>query len=409
MTVPSQPLRIAIVSDYFLDFVGGAQTSMRQQQLALQAAGHEVVMVSAARGRGARVRSMADGITITPAFTLPGLELPVIPNIERTRKSLRRLFAAEHVDVVHVQTEFGLAHAAADVAAEFGIPVVHTVHTFYWASDDAWHAPLEPVIRAALTRLTRSAMPRAELSPRPVDNLLRNLTLAMTMRADAVISPSAHQCRDLQDAGVTAPLTIVPNPIATSLRPAVPLAALGDAAPNFLWVARCESIKRPLPFAEAAIDALGRTGNGFSVDFVGDGAELHALRKLVQGHPEIRVHGSLPHNRVLDLMDASSAVVLTSVGFDNQPMTIAEAVSRERGVLYCDPKLREGLSQAGYLAGNPDVSGLADALVSLVEQPLLLQELSRGAELERGQFSPRTYVKKFAKVVSDAKKRLAAA
>src|SRR5690606_39369436 len=43
------------------------------------------------------------------------------------------------IDVVHVQTEFGLAHAAAAVARTMGVKVVHTVHTFYWASDGGWH------------------------------------------------------------------------------------------------------------------------------------------------------------------------------------------------------------------------------------------------------------------------------
>src|SRR5690606_10348904 len=126
--------------------------------------------------------------------------------------------------------------------------------------------------------------------------------------------------------------------------------------PSILWVARCEAVKRPLVFAEAAIIALDR-GARFTVDFVGDGSELEALRRLVAGRSEIRVHGALGHDEVLEVMDRSAAVALTSVGFDNQPMTIAEAVSRRRGVLYCDPKLTEGLGNAGYLAASADAEG----------------------------------------------------
>ena len=389
MTDEREPLRVAIVCDYFLDFVGGAQTSMRQQQLALEEAGHDVLMVSAARGNGARVRPMADGITITPIITLPGLELPVIPNIARTRRALRIFFLREGIQVVHVQTEFGLAHAAADVAAELGLPVIHTVHTFYWASDDSWHGPLEPLVRFLLERAIGSAVPRQGLTDRPVDNLLRNLTLAMARRADVVVSPSAHQARDLETAGVGDRVEVVPNPVATSLRPPVPL---NDGAAKFLWVARCESVKRPLPFAEAAIAALSRTSSPFSVDFVGDGAERGALEKLVSRHPQLRVQGALPHGVVLEMMDAASAVVLTSVGFDNQPMTIAEAVSRERGILYCDPKLREGLLHAGFLAADSSVDALADAIVELVDQPELFTALSQGAAQDGAQFSPGTYV-----------------
>lgn len=385
-------MRIAIVSDYFLDYVGGAQTSMLQQRLALIEAGHEVVMVSASRGRGDRYRQGDGELGIRPLFTLPGVELPVIANSAATRAELTRYFTATRIDAVHVQTEFGLAHAAADVAAALGLPVVHTVHTFYWASEGNWHAPLAPLVRFLLGRLLGARVPRGTLSPRGIDNVLRNVTLGMALRADVVVSPSAHQARDLAAAGVVGTIEIVPNPIATSTRPSVPLAAQQAQHPSFLWVARCEAVKRPLVFAQAALDALERVPGSFTVDFVGDGAELSALQRLTAGNPQIRVHGSLPHDRVLGLMDTCAAVVLTSIGFDNQPMTIAEAVSRERGVLYCDPKLKEGLGSSGFLSDTPDAAGLADALVTLSSDPSLLLGLSRGAARDRELFAPANYV-----------------
>ena len=196
---------------------------MRQQQLALTAAGHTVIMVSAARGRGARVRTVDDGIEIKPLFFLPGVDLPIIPNSAATRSTLDELFESHGVEVVHVQTDFGLAHAAADVAATRSLPVIHTVHTFYWASEDNWFNPLAGFARWALTRITGLDIPKQSFTPRPVDNLLRNVTLGMAQRADTVVSPSAHQARDLQDAGVRGPVALVPNPVSTSPRPPMPL------------------------------------------------------------------------------------------------------------------------------------------------------------------------------------------
>ncbi len=390
-------MRIAIVSDYFLDYVGGAQTSMKQQQLALEEAGHSVVMVSARRGLfGRRMRPVEGGVQFQPNFTIPGLQLPVVPNNRRVRAKLERYFREQGVEVVHVQTEFSLAWAAADVAEAMGIPVVHTVHTFYWASESGPQASIAWFLRWGLERVTGSKIPRQTFSPRAADNLLRNLTLGMALRADRVISPSAHQARDLADAGVPGEIALVPNPVATSKRPSAPLAP--GTTPSFLWVARCEPIKRPLVFARAAIEALARTGNAFSVDFVGDGADLAELRSLAAGHPELRVQGALPHDAVLELMDRSSAVVLSSLGFDNQPMTIAEAVSRQRGVLYCDPKLREGLLNSGFLSATPDVAGLADAIVALVTDPSLLPGLSKGAAVDRSAFDPATYVTRVVEV-----------
>ena len=392
-------MKIAIVSDYYFDYVGGAQTSMRQQKLALEEAGHTVIVVSPARGLlGARYQPTTDGLLVKPLFRLPVLDLAVIPNTGRSIAALEKYLRAERADVVHVQTEFGLAHVADGAAANMGIPLVHTVHSFYWASEGPPQASVAWFIRFALERVIGDKIPNILFTPRKTDNLLRNLVLAMARRAKQVVSPSKHQAADLAAAGVTGTISVIPNPIATSESTSHPLTVDQARHPNFLWVARCEPVKRPLHFARAVIAALARTNNGFTVDFVGEGSDLAALKKLAAGHPEIRVQGALPHDEVMALMDASAAIALTSLGFDNQPMTIAEAVSRERGVLYCDPKLTEGLLNSGYLSKTPDDDGLADAIVALVQDPSLLVGLSRGALIDRELFSPSKYVDRIVEV-----------
>lgn len=385
-------MNIAIVCDYFLDYVGGAQTSMHQQRRALEAAGHRVTMVSAARGKGGLTRPDRHDILVQPNFVLPGVELPIIANTPALRRALAAHFTAMAVDVVHAQTDFGLAHSATDVARELGLPVVHTVHTFYWSTDLVWLAPLAALTHRLLRRYLGAPIPREPLGERAFERVLRNVTLSMALRADAVVSPSAHQADDLLEAGVPGPLAVIPNPMAPQETPTAPLTDEILAMPNFLWAARCEPVKRPLEFAEAAIAALARTNNGFTVDFVGDGAELAALRKLAGGHPQLRVHGVRDHATVLRLMDESAIVVLSSFNFDNQPMTIAEAVSRGRGVLYCDPKLREGLEHSGFLASSPEVSGLADAIVELVGNPSEFRRLAAGTVQDAEVFSPAAFV-----------------
>ncbi|WP_213814603.1 glycosyltransferase family 4 protein [Glaciihabitans sp. dw_435] len=401
-------MRIAIVSDFFLDYVGGLQSSIHEQQVALESAGHDVLLISTARlPRGPKIHPVAGGLQIRPAYVVPGVILPVVGARTKLIAHLRDYLVAEQVDVVHLQTEFGLAHAATTAAHEVGIPVVHTVHTFYWQSSGWWQAIVTPMMSLGLENVTQHRFPRRFFTARASDNLLRNLTLAMACRADTVISPSSHQADDLRAAGVTGPIVVVPNPIARSLRPAAELTPVQAARPRLLWVARCEPEKRPLAFAEAAIAALARTGDGFEVDFVGEGSELPALRALAGTHPNIHIHGGLEHDTVLDLIDASSAVALTSVGFDNQPMTIAEAVSRYRGVLYCDPKLSEGLQRAGFRSPTPDVAGLAYAIEELVTSPGTLLALSAGARADSATFSADTYVSRVMDVYDIAAERIA--
>lgn len=387
-------MRIAIVSDFYLDYVGGLQTSLREQIAALEEAGHSVRLISLARSAGTE-----HGLELTPAWTVPGVLLPVKGATPALIARLVDYLRDEQIDVVHVQTEFGLAHAAVSAAHELGIPAVHTVHTFYWQSHGIGPILAAPIMRAGLQHVLGRRISNLPLAKRAPDRLLRNVTLTLALRADTVISPSAHQGDDLRAAGVSH-VVEVPNPIARSPRPAQLLDPA--ARPRFLWVGRCEPEKRPLVFAEAVLDALARTDDGFDVDFVGDGAELAALRKLAEGHPSITVHGGLGHDDVIDLMDASSAVALTSFGFDNQPMTIAEASSRYRGVLYCDPKLREGLAQSGYLSDGPDAPALADAIVDLVAHAEKLAALSTGARTDSATFSGETYVRRVLDVYESA-------
>jgi glycosyltransferase involved in cell wall biosynthesis len=259
-----------------------------------------------------------------------------------------------------------------------------------------------PVVRSILQRITGATFPRTALTDGAIGNVLRNLTLAMSARVDVVVSPSAHQGTDLAAAGLATPIDIVPNPIARSPRPATLLTDAQVALPRVLWVARCEQEKRPLVFAEAAIDALERTNGAFEIDFVGDGSLLGAVRELVAEHPQFHVLGSLGHAAVIDLMDGASIVALTSHGFDNQPMTIAEAVSRYRGVLFCDPKLREGLGDSGWLSATPDAQALADSLVDLVTHPEKLLALSVGAQRDSEVFSAATYVSRIGVVYERA-------
>jgi glycosyltransferase involved in cell wall biosynthesis len=399
-------MRVAIVSDFYLDYVGGLQSSLFEQKAALEEAGHTVLLVSLARDAHGEVPGI--GLRIRPAYTVPSVILPVLAAREKLVDRLVRYLEREAVDVVHTQTEFGLAHAAVTAAHRIGIPAVHTVHTFYWQSTGIIPVLSTPIMRFGLEDVIQARIPRVRFVERAPDNLLRNVTLAMAMRADIVVSPSAHQADDLRSAGVDGPIAVVPNPITRGMRSPALLTAEQAARPRLLWVARCEPEKRPLVFAQAAIEALARTGAGFEVDFVGDGSELAQLRRLTDGHDAIRVHGGLDRHAVIDLMDRASLVALTSDGFDNQPMTIAEASSRYRGVLYCDPKLSEGLAHSGWLAATPDAPALADAIVELVASPQRLLDLSVGARHDSATFSAATYVDRIMDVYSGAGAELTA-
>ena len=402
-------MRIALVCDYYLDYTGGTQSSLREQARALRAAGHDVVLIGATTRRrvpelatGALAQQPSTRIELPARMRLPGVALPLVLNRRRLRDRLAAEFAERGIELVHVQTELGLAHAAVDAARMLGLAVVHTVHTFYWRIDSPLQRALVAPSRALLRGVTRHRMPRTPLPARPLEQTLRNMTLGMAHRADAVISPSQHQADDLAASGLAVPLHVLANPAAIGGgRPASPVDASGPL--RVLWVGRMETEKRPLQFAEAAMAAIEASAHPITVDMVGAGSLLGTLRARTREQPAITVHGGLTRDRVAALLDDASVLALSSIGFDNQPMTISEAISRHRGVLYGDPRLADSVGAAGVLARDASVPALAEAMVRLAGSTEEVRMLGDAARVEAERFQPAGYAEAVGSVYDEAR------
>lgn len=393
----SEPQHIAIICDYDLDYLGGAQTALIQQAAALASAGVEVTVCSPSTARAwQRVGAAGvDHVRMPARCMLPGLRLPVVPNDTRTRERLGSMLAVRKIDIVHLHSEFGLAAAALLVASRLRIPVIHTVHTFFWRAPlPGWlpvQTPLGSTIRYFGQQLTGSTPTRAPLADRPVDSALRNLTLTVAQRATRVISPSAHQASRLRAAGVS-DLDVIANTTVSTDAAAEPIDSM-EGPLKVVWIGRCAPEKRILPFVRAMTHAIGRLGSGrLQAQVVGDGPQLRQARGLARDFPEITFTGRRRHDQVTELLAQAHLLASTSEGFDNQPMTIVEAVTALRGVIYCDPRLVEGLSGPGIQASGT-VAGLSETLIDLVRHPDRVAAASHAALASRTEFSPTTQVR----------------
>jgi len=388
MNAPADSLGVAVVCDYSLGYLGGAQTALVQEVSALAAAGVRVLLLSpSTEETWQRVRPVGDveHVRIPSRFTLPGLGLPVVGNTRRLQLRIAELLLAHRCQVVHLQSEFGLAAAAITVAAQLRIPVVHTVHTFFWQAPSAAQGALAVGVRRFHQLITRLPPTTARLSDRPADSALRNMTLTIASRASLVLSPSAHQADRLREAGL-ARVLVLPNTIAT-VPQASELTDL-DGPLKIIWIGRCVPEKRILIFVRAAVAALDRVGpTKINFIVIGDGPQLPEARTIAGARVGISFLGRQDHDQVTRLLAESHLAALTSYGFDNQPMTIVEAVMALRGVIYCDPALREGLDGPGILAPH-DEAGLADTMVELAYDPQRVMAASQAATGVRDSFRP---------------------
>ncbi len=370
-------MRIAIVLDYSLDLIGGAQRAALNEAAALVGAGHRVLLVAPRPTDPAGVLPVGVDALWTTARTLPLLDFPLVADDEALRSRLLRHLHAAGVDAVHLHSEFGHARAALAAARRLDLPVVHTVHTAYWPEVPA---PVRPAARGLLARVAGPV-------PLRTRNPLLDHTLDLALAADVVVSPSAHQALDLERLGV--PRAVV-----------LPNCDAGGAAPTALpatdhlrvaWVGRCVPEKRLLTFVRAVRLAQRLLpDDALRVAIAGDGLLLPVARRLAT--PGTVLLGRLDRAGVRRLIDASHLTALTSHGFDNQPMTVVESIRAGRGVLHTDPRLREGLDRAGLLTAAPDAQGIADLLVELALDPSRVRSAAAGAREAAPLFAPETHI-----------------
>lgn len=446
----SFPSCVAVVCDYALDYVGGAQTALVEQVRALAGAGCDVVVVSpsspdavrrvgirddvadrasAAASRSADLPLSAAGspsavsqpaaaspsavapppsavasgeapvapgvvsaVQVPGRFVLPGVGLPVVRNSAGLRDRLRGIFAEHRVEAVQLHSEFGVAAAAIDVARERGLPVVQTVHTFFWQTTARPQRVIAGLVRRFHHWITGITPTRAHLADRPADAALRNMTLAVARRVDRVVSPSAHQAQRLREAGLDH-VVVVPNTVTVAGRAEGGVLRQVTEPVRILWIGRCEPEKRILPFVRAVAAAQRDLGPGrLRAVVVGDGSQLVQARRTAQG-ADIEFLGRQDRDRIPQLLAGAHLAALTSYGFDNQPMTIVEAVTAGRGVVYCDPALAEGLSGPGVPVPH-DEDGMAAALADVVDHPERIVAASRATERARDEFAPRTHARR---------------
>lgn len=379
---------IALVCDYSLRYLGGAQAAFLDQARILVERGHDVVIVAP---DASAHDSPADTLDIPARVSLPGLDLPVIRNTPELRRRLREEFRARGVEVVHVHSEFGLTAAAIDVAGELRLPTAHTVHTFFWqAPMNRAAARLAAAAARGYARWVRGvAASDTALAPQPLDSALRAITLSTAERVGVVISPSSHQAEKLRDAGLTT-VQVIENAVPDAGGSRAPAALEGiDGALRVVWVGRLVPEKRILEFIAAVKQAARRLGSErLEVEIIGDGPLQAQAQRLANDDPSIRFLGRLERDDVRDRMRGAHLVALTSYGFDNQPVVVVEAFSEARSVLYVDPALTEGLAAGGVLAPGPDAHSMAETLVALADDPDRVVAASHRAVRAAAAFDP---------------------
>ena len=384
-------MKVAIFTDVFLEVPGGIPSSIVAQREYLAKNGISSIVFCPAKP-GSKV---PEGVFAVPSFKFlrPG-GAPLAKRIAKVKKAILKAYPEFDFDLVHVHYEAACSLAGMQLAKEFKKPLVQTMHGREdVAAETNIPHPFKTIGGALLCRLHKCGVPHPlkvrrddYLAPTICQAKMWTLMVNHANFADAVITPSTHFKEKLQHYGVSRPFYVISNAISDEvLKANFKEAGMnydkpktreydGNGPLKLFWNSRVSKEKRIMPFLEA----LTLTKTPFEMEVYGDGNDLARAKKYVASHRlEVKFYGRIDHAKMLERMYEADLAVVASYGFDNQPMTILEAVSMGLPTLVCDPDLLEVTGKGGLLASGPTPEEMAKALDELSLHPEKLKELSQ--------------------------------
>ena len=386
-------MHIAVFSDYYLPSLGGIQTSIKAQKTALETLGHRVTIFCP-------LSSPSDdpdvvGLPILKYFRPDGF--PVAGTTKRViAAATRELLSRPDVDLVHAHSDMAAGVAGLVAARVLGLPTIQSMH----GREDVYVEkilPLPSLTSAYFTHLHDRYISHRETHINPLGHNVGSVTARRMWRlmvsqsnyADHVIVPSRHFADKLIDHGVSKPLSVISNGLADSVLERLPASQprqiASDGLLRVMWCARFSPEKRPLALLEAA----RLFPAGMTVDMYGDGLLLKKARSYLRHHDleaKVTLHGAVTQAEVLAAMAEHHIIVNTSYDFENQPMTLIEAIATGLPALYCDADLGEMLPATGSIfATSPDPAGIAAAVTALRTHPERITTMSQAMYNYRDQ------------------------
>lgn len=288
----------------------------------------------------------------------------------RARRALAARLRAFAPDVVHLHNFYHLLSPGV-LAALAGVPrVVMTAHDYHLVSPNAalfftrggTIHPADPRRLGSLRYLATRRWDRrgpAHSLLKLAQHLWNYRILGRRAAIDCVLCPSRALQRTLAGFGLPAVHLPLPVPALRRVRgrPAEELA--------MVFAGRVEPEK-------GLAELLERLPGGFAGRLVvlGDGSELERCRSIcrARGLERVEFRGWCPREEVLAALACAHVLVLPSLGVENQPLAVLEALAVGTNVLVSDVGgMREIVEQAGCgFAFDPDAEGGLDAALGRI-------------------------------------------
>ncbi len=381
-----RPLRILMISDVYFPRVNGVSTSIRTFRRELQALGHTVTLIAPEYpGHTDQepdiIRIPSRGVLLDPEDRM------------MRRHAIDALWPAlkkQQFDVLHIHTPFIAHYAGIYLAAQLGIPVVESYHTFF--EEYLYHyVPLVP----------RSVM----------RFMARRVTVSQCHAVQHIVSPSRAMQDALRDYGVRTPIEILPTGLEVSQY------RLGDGArfrdahgiaperPTLLYVGRVAHEKN-INFLVHCFKQVHAAIPEALLMIVGEGPALTHLRDLVR---KLRLQDAVKFIGYLDrdstLLDCyrSGDLFVFASRTETQGLVLLEALAQGTPVVSTmhmgTRDVLEGTH--GTRIVNEDQGEFSAACIELLRDPNARQRLAARAPNDAARWSSRQMAERLVRLYTN--------
>lgn len=388
-----KPLRIGIFIDDFFPKSGGVARSVELQISELVKMGHLVTLFAPKPFFIPPENCASEALDV---WHIPGTE-SFLSSLRFGKKEAKRIASQYRFDVIHTQNERGAMFLGAQVAKLQGVPHVHTFHSnyagthrtspFLSALNSLTYLHIAPLIMRRL-RPERTGMklyfPRKLSTPErvPLARADWKNVARLAQYVDAFTSPADFVIEAILDAsrGKLAPRGhTIPNGVSPIFAKAKRIRP-NEEVIRFLSCGRLDPEKR----VDVIIKAFQKLGHkDTELYIVGGGSAEAELKRLAKKEIENETIKFLGHyndiERIANEFANADVFVFASYRFDTQGMVLAEAAASGTPIIYCDDRLKVGVT--------PDNSLLVHSSVSAIEEGMRFFSLHREKQASMAEAS----------------------
>lgn len=295
------------------------------------------------------------------------------------QRRVRRALRASGAQVVHVHNTFAAASPSVfQAAAEFGVPVVQTLHNYRLVCPAATvfrdghpctdcvgrPIPWPGVVHACVRGSRRQSLVAAAMAT------FHRARGTFRREVDCYLALTEFQRRLLLEGGLPASkVRVIPNFLGSDPGPG------GEDRDGIVFVGRLSVEKGLGPLMEAAAMVPGR------ITIVGDGP----MRRLVEraaADGTVTYRGPLGSAAVFEALRTAVALACPSIWFEGMPMVLLEAFATATPVIASRIGSLENLvddERTGLLVPPGDAGGLAAAVRSALDRPDMMALMGQAA------------------------------